>query len=72
MYVRSRARHLQFDISATALEIRTVQSPKGLVECVVDCMLTYAEVTPPIQFVHINAGQKIEGLKILANIIIII
>jgi hypothetical protein len=38
--VRSTARyaiHLQFDISATALEIRAVRSPKCIVWCAVDC-----------------------------------
>jgi hypothetical protein len=40
LIVRSTARHaitLQLDISANALEIRVVQSPKCIVWCVVDC-----------------------------------
>jgi hypothetical protein len=39
MYVRSTLRlatHLQFNISANALEIRAVQSPKRIVWCAVD------------------------------------
>jgi hypothetical protein len=40
LIVRSTARHalhLQFDISANALDIRVVQSPKCIVWCAVDC-----------------------------------
>jgi hypothetical protein len=38
-YVRSTARHtlhLQFNVSAKALEIRAVQNPKCIVGCAVD------------------------------------
>jgi hypothetical protein len=34
------ARHLKFDISANALKIRQVQSPKCIVWCVVDCTIS--------------------------------
>jgi hypothetical protein len=35
--------HLQFDISANALEIRAVQSPKCIVWCAVNCTLQLSQ-----------------------------
>jgi hypothetical protein len=35
--------HLQFDISANALEIRAVQSPNCVARCAVDCTCSCQE-----------------------------
>jgi hypothetical protein len=46
----SRYIHLQFGISATALQIRAVQSPKCIVWCAVDCAHVNTRGWPPTRW----------------------
>jgi hypothetical protein len=58
--VQSTARHaihLQFFISANALEIRAVQSPKCIVWCAEDCTYTYKKVHRNQEYRRVNKPQ---------------